>query len=165
MASTLRAAGAPDAGQGDGALVWIDALDGEVGRVASPLSGGRLSRVELVGGRLVAGLPSVNENAGAILLFGLDGALLGEIRGAPGARLGATVVGLGETLAVGAPGAFSGEGAVYLYAADTQPIAIWRDVGRGVGAQLSRVETADAVQLWVGLTVEGRPYTSVWDLP
>lgn len=158
-------AGAPGAGQGDGALVWIDALDGEVGRVAAPVRGGRLSRVEVVDGRIVAGLPSVEASSGAILIFGLDGALLGEIRGTPGARLGASVVGLGETLAVGAPGAFGGEGAVYLYAADTQPIAIWRDVGRGVGAQLSRVETADAVQLWVGLTIEGHPYTSVWDLP
>jgi hypothetical protein len=119
VSGTLAVAGAP----GEGALYVVTLPDPKAVLSASDASAGAAlgASVAVAGGTAIVGAPGAASGAGAVDVFGaskhgwVQRATLTANDGAPGDAFGTSVSLSGKTLLVGAPGAQSGTGAVYVF--------------------------------------------------
>jgi hypothetical protein len=173
----LFLAGAPGAGDGAGALVAIDANQGESARFASGVPDAALSKAVMLqrpnGGWVVlGGAPAAYAGDGALFFFGQDGSDT-TVRGGTGEELGASLYENPDSLApnlalVGAPGRHGGAGAIHVYAANGQLLTTRVYWGSRLGAAMGSSGDLDGngeSELWVSVKVAGEVRSVAFALP
>ena len=173
----LFLAGAPGADAGAGAILALDANQGERARFASSVPDAALSDGRMISRAngawvVVGGAPSAYAGDGALLFFGGNGQD-SVVRGQPSEQLGASLFDYADQLGnsrvlVGAPGYDGGAGAIHLYSASGDHLATRVYWGSRLGARLMSSGDLDGdgvTELWTSVTVNGEARAVALALP